>query len=149
MESRTLPRPLRAVAERGHPRHAAASGRRNRLEPEELQDRVPVTGESREVEVPLEGLVAREPTPVRSARAWAPPGEREVARAVLQASSFKLHAHTRVFERREAGANATIQVPLCDPGPGALGCKPVLGLASCRFIFSINSRRNRWLAGRE
>jgi len=131
MESRTLPRPLGAVAEWGHPRHAAASGRRNRLEPEELQDRVLAAGESREVKVPLERLITREPTPVcglRSARAWAPPGEREVARTVF-------HAHTRVFERREAGTNAAIQVPLFDPGPGALGCKPVLGPTSCCFCF--------------
>jgi len=140
MESRTLPRPLRAVAERGHPRHAAASGRRNRLEPEELQDGVPAARESRELKVTLEGLVAREPTPVgglRSTRAWALPGEREVARAVF-------HAHTRVFERREAGTNAAIQVPLCEPGPGALGCKFVLGLAPCCFFFiTIIYRKNR------
>jgi len=125
MESPTLPRPLRAVAERGHPRHAT-SGRRNRLEPEELQDRVLATGESRGDKVPPERLVAREHTPLcglRSAWAWAPPGEREVARAVF-------HAHTRVFERREAGANAAIQDPLCDPGPGVLRCKRVLGLTS-------------------
>jgi hypothetical protein len=38
--------------------------------------------------VPLEGLSAREPTPVwglRPARAWAPSGEREVACAVFHA----------------------------------------------------------------
>jgi len=125
LESRTLPWPLRTVAERGHPRHAT-SGRRNRLEPEELQDRVLATGEPRGDKVPPERLVAREPTPLcglRSARAWALPGGREVAHAVF-------HAHARVFERREAGANAAIQVPLCEPGSGVLGCKPVLGLAS-------------------
>lgn len=60
--------------------------------------------------MPLERLVAREPTPVCGLRSARCPGEREVARAVF-------HAHTRVLERREAGANAAIQVLLCDPGP--------------------------------
>jgi hypothetical protein len=106
MESRKLPRPPRAVAEWGHPRQAAASGRGNRLrvEPEELQDRVLSTGESREVKVPLERLVASEPTSVcllRLARARAPPDQWEVAHAVF-------HAHTRVFERLEANINTAI-----------------------------------------
>ena len=94
----------------------------------------------------LEGLAAHELTPgfgPRPAWAWALPGEREVARAVF-------HARLRVFEKLEAGADAAITVPLCDPGPdGALGCKPVLGLASCRCFFDINPRRNRWLAERK
>jgi hypothetical protein len=147
MESRTLPRPLGALAELGHPR-SAASGRRNRLEPEELKDRVLAACMSSEEKVPLERLVARELTPVcgaRSARAWAAPGERKVARAVF-------HAHTRIFEEREAGANAAIQVPLCDPGPWALSCGLVLVLTSCRLCFSFDFMRNRWqllLAGRK
>ena len=54
--------------------------------------------------MPLEGVAAREPTPVWglcSARAWAPPGESEVAYTVF-------YALMRVLEGREAGANAAI-----------------------------------------
>jgi hypothetical protein len=128
MESRTVPRPLRALAETGHPRIAR---RGNRLEPEEPQDRVLATCVSREEEVPLERLVARELTPVcgaRSARARAPPREREVALAVF-------HAHSRVFEGRDADTYAAVQVPLCDLGPWALRWELVLALTSCCFFF--------------
>jgi hypothetical protein len=117
------------------------SGRRNRLEPEELDGLVLATGESRGKKVPPERLVAREPTRLfgfRLARAWAPPDEREVTLAVVL-------AHARAFERPEAVVNAAIQVFPCEPGPGALGSRLVPGLTSrlrCFFVF-IYSRRNR------
>jgi len=102
------------------------SGLRNRLKPEELQGLVLATGESRGEKVPPERLITREPTRLfgfRLARAWAPPDEREVTLAVVL-------AHARGFERPDAVVNAAIQVLLCKPGPGALGCRLVLGLTS-------------------
>jgi hypothetical protein len=104
-----------------------------RLEPEELLDRVLATRESREQKVPPEGLVARELTLVGSrvsTRPRAPPSDFEVARAVI-------HAHTPCFERFEAAINAAIQVLLWAPEPGAPGCRFVLGLALCFFFFCI------------
>ena len=73
-----------------------------------------------------ERLVAREQTllcGVRLTRAWAPPDEREVTRAVV-------HAYAPGFEHPEAVLNAAIQVLLCEPGPGTLRRKLALGLAS-------------------
>jgi len=61
------------------------------------------------------------------------------------------HAHARVFEGRKAGANAAIDVPLCELGPGALRCNLSLGLAPCCFFsfIAIDYRRDRWLAERK
>jgi len=122
LESRTLPRALRAIAEWSDP---CGAGRGDFLQTEGLQDCLLAPCVLRKGEVSLEGLLAREHAPLfrlGPARARAVPNLVEVAHAVLR-------THVRVFEGQRAGADAAIRVLL--GVPSSLTCGPVF----VRFCF--------------
>jgi len=133
LEARTFPWSLRAIVEWSHP---CGAGHEDRKVRRTTRLGICVLGE---VEVSLEGLVARELAPVGclgSARAWAAPdvGEEALCGAVL-------HAHVRVLEGPQARAD-----------PAVLTCGLVLVRSFIRLDFARVVRRMCWpspLVGRK
>jgi hypothetical protein len=84
LEPWTLPRTLRALAERSHP---PSAGFEDCLQTDDLQGSLLAVRKPGEEQVSLQGLLARKPTRLslfRPARAWAAPTLLEVALTVLR-----------------------------------------------------------------
>ena len=152
LEARRFPWSLRATVEWSHP---CGAGHEDCVETdsEGPQDHRPAICVLGEVEVSLEGLVARELAPVRrlgSARAWAAPDVGEEALAAWcfmhMCGSLKDHRHrpTRQYRSSSASAGSSSSAPSFGlPSPGLLGecvgCRPSSD-ASAIGYYRVDSR---------